>query len=89
MVDGSRWHGGGDAKLLALIGAFLGIEALPWIILISAGLGLVAGTILALRHRSGMLTPMPYGPFLILAAIIALVRAISSIISYSLIQPSS
>jgi leader peptidase (prepilin peptidase)/N-methyltransferase len=62
--------GGGDAKLLALIGAFLGVAMLPWICLISAGLGLIAGTILAWRNRSGLLTPIPYGPFLILAAII-------------------
>ncbi len=71
-LTGREGMGGGDAKLLALIGAFLGIEAVPGIILLSAGLGLVAGTILAIRHRSGRLTPMPYGPFLILAAITAL-----------------
>jgi leader peptidase (prepilin peptidase) / N-methyltransferase len=80
MLESIRWGykrltgrdgmGGGDAKLLALIGAFLGIAALPWVCLISAGLGLIAGTILALKNRSGLLTPMPYGPFLILAALV-------------------
>ncbi len=71
-LTGRDGMGGGDAKLLALIGAFLGIETLPWIILLSAGLGLIAGLSIAIRHRSGRLTPIPYGPFLILAAIIAL-----------------
>ena len=71
-LTGRNGMGGGDPKLLALIGSFLGIAALPWIIFVSAGLGLVIGTIMAVRHRTGRLTPMPYGPFLILAGLIAL-----------------
>lgn len=71
-LTGRDGLGGGDGKLLALIGAFLGVEALPWICCISAGLGVVAGTLVALRNRSGLLTPLPYGPFLILAALIVL-----------------
>ena len=73
-LTGRDGMGGGDAKLLALIGAFLGIESLPGIILVSAGLGAITGIIIAIRHRSGRLTPMPYGPFLILGALIALFR---------------
>jgi leader peptidase (prepilin peptidase) / N-methyltransferase len=71
-LTGRDGMGGGDAKLLALIGAFLGVEALPGIIVLSAGVGLVAGIIQAVRNRSGLLTPMPYGPFLCLAALIFL-----------------
>jgi leader peptidase (prepilin peptidase) / N-methyltransferase len=64
--------GGGDVKLLALIGAFLGIEALPLILLLSAGLGSVAGVILARRSGQGRLTAVPYGVFLALAGVIYL-----------------
>ena len=71
-LTGRDGMGGGDAKLLALIGAFLGIEILPGIILLSAALGLVAGLGIAIRHRSGRLTPMPYGPFLSLATVVFL-----------------
>jgi leader peptidase (prepilin peptidase)/N-methyltransferase len=71
-LTGRDGMGGGDAKLMALIGSFLGIAALPWVCLISAGLGLIAGAIVALKNRSGRLTPMPYGPFLILAAIVVI-----------------
>lgn len=72
-LTGRDGMGGGDAKLLALIGAFLGIEPLPWIIFLSAGLGLIAGLSLAIRHRASRLTPMPYGPFLCLATVFFLV----------------
>lgn len=75
-LTGRDGMGGGDPKLLALIGAFLGLEPLPWIIFSSAGLGLIAGIIIAIRHRSGRLTPMPYGPFLILATISYLVNQV-------------
>jgi leader peptidase (prepilin peptidase)/N-methyltransferase len=68
-LAGRRGLGGGDVKLLAMIGAFLGIEALPLVIVISAGLGALAGLILILAqspsHRRHWRTlSLPYGPFL-------------------------
>jgi leader peptidase (prepilin peptidase) / N-methyltransferase len=65
--------GGGDVKLLAMIGAFLGVEALPLVILISAGLGTLAGLIRLLAPGPGPAGPwrtlsLPYGPFLAAAA---------------------
>jgi leader peptidase (prepilin peptidase)/N-methyltransferase len=69
--------GGGDVKLLAFIGAFLGVEALPLVIFVSAALGSLAGLVLVLKGPRGQFgqwryTPIPYGPFLAAAAIIYL-----------------
>jgi leader peptidase (prepilin peptidase)/N-methyltransferase len=61
--------GGGDVKLLAMIGAFLGARALPWVIFVSAAAGSIAGLIAAWRSGRGRLTPVPYGPFLAGAAL--------------------
>jgi leader peptidase (prepilin peptidase)/N-methyltransferase len=76
-LTGKRGMGDGDVKLLALIGAFLGIRALPWVILISATLGSLAGLTLALwggRWRRGQWrhVSLPYGPFLAAAALLYL-----------------
>lgn len=69
-LTGREGLGGGDVKLMAMIGAFLGVEALPWVVLISALLGSVAGLWAALKSKQGVHTPIPYGPFLGAAAII-------------------
>lgn len=66
---GRRGLGGGDVKLLAMIGAFLGIESLPLVILISAGLGILTGLIQVLGQAPGprgqwRTLSLPYGPFL-------------------------
>ncbi len=71
---GKQGLGGGDIKLMAMIGAFLGVKSLPLIIFISAGLGTLVGLGMALargRWRSGewRTTSLPYGPFLALAAL--------------------
>jgi leader peptidase (prepilin peptidase)/N-methyltransferase len=70
---GRRGLGGGDVKLLAMIGAFLGIEALPLVILISAGLGILTGLIQVLGQAPGprgqwRTISLPYGPFLAVGA---------------------
>ncbi|AEB08686.1 prepilin peptidase [Desulfobacca acetoxidans] len=66
---GKQGMGGGDVKLLAMIGAFLGIQSLPWVIFLSASLGTLTGIILVLRkgrHPKETLRslPIPFGPFL-------------------------
>ena len=66
---GRRGLGGGDVKMLAMIGAFLGVWALPLVILISAGLGTLTGLILVLGQGRGArgqwrTISLPYGPFL-------------------------
>jgi len=69
--------GGGDVKLMALIGAFLGIKSLPFVIIFSAALGSVVGLAAALItgawRRGGWRTAaIPYGPFLAGAALLYL-----------------
>jgi leader peptidase (prepilin peptidase)/N-methyltransferase len=71
-LTGREGLGLGDVKLMAMIGAFLGVRALPWVVLISALLGSVAGLLTARKSGQGGHTPVPYGPFLGIAALIYL-----------------
>lgn len=64
--------GGGDIKLLAMIGAFLGWQALPFVIFGSSVLGVLAGIWPMLKHGKGGKTAIPYGPFLASAAMLYL-----------------
>ncbi|MGQ9499664.1 MAG: prepilin peptidase [Dissulfurimicrobium sp.] len=75
--------GGGDIKLLAMIGAFLGWKAIPLVIFISAGIGSVIGVSLILIHKAERRTAIPYGPFLAFAALISLLYGREITIWYS------
>ena len=61
--------GGGDVKLLAMIGAFLGWQMAALTVFISALIGSVVGIIAKLRMKGSYI---PYGPYLALGAIIAI-----------------
>jgi len=64
--------GGGDIKLLAMLGAFLGWQSLPFIILASSLAGSIIGlTAIALGKRSAA-ARIPFGPYLAAAAIVYL-----------------
>lgn len=56
--------GGGDIKLLAMIGAFLGWQSLPFVVFSSALLGSVIGIAAMVKQKKGGKTVIPYGPFL-------------------------
>ncbi len=73
LLTGKEGMGYGDFKLLAAIGAWLGWQMLPLVILLSSLVGAVIGlTMIGLRrHKSSQ--PMPFGPFLALAGWIALI----------------
>jgi leader peptidase (prepilin peptidase) / N-methyltransferase len=76
-LTGKMGMGGGDVKLLALIGAFLGLKSLPLVILVSAALGSLVGigaVLIAGNWRQGgwRVTAIPYGPFLAAAALLYL-----------------
>ena len=64
--------GGGDIKLLAMIGAFLGWQCLPFVVFGSSLLGSIAGLGAMIRQKKGGRTVIPYGPFLSLAALLYL-----------------
>ena len=64
--------GGGDIKLIAMIGAFLGWTNVLLTILISSFLGSVVGIFLMLFHGKDRKYPVPFGPFLAMGAILSL-----------------
>lgn len=66
-IDGM---GGGDIKLLAMLGAWLGWQSLPFIILVSSATGSVVGLIAMRSQKKGGQTRIPFGPFLSLAALV-------------------
>jgi leader peptidase (prepilin peptidase)/N-methyltransferase len=64
--------GGGDIKLLAMLGAFLGWKAILPIVFLSSLLGTVIGVPSMLLQKSDTKFAIPFGPFLAAAAIIYL-----------------
>ena len=62
--------GGGDIKLLAMIGAFLGWQSLPFVVFGSSILGAVVGIGAMEKQKKGGKTIIPYGPFLSTAALL-------------------
>ena len=69
-LTGREGMGGGDAKLLAMMGAFLGLQAIPFIIFSSSLVGSVAGlSIMAVQGKDRHLA-IPFGPYLVLGAIL-------------------
>ena len=72
LATGKEGMGYGDFKLLAALGAWLGWPMLPVIILLSSIVGAVVGIGLMVFGRHGRNTPIPFGPYLAAAGIIAL-----------------
>ena len=66
-IDGM---GGGDIKLLAMIGAWLGWQSLPFVIFASSLGGTIVGLIAMGYQKKGGRTRIPFGPFLSIAALI-------------------
>jgi leader peptidase (prepilin peptidase)/N-methyltransferase len=64
--------GGGDVKLLAMIGAFLGWKAVILTILLSSLIGSIVGIAVILWKGRDFKYAIPFGPFLSLGAVIAL-----------------
>lgn len=64
--------GNGDFKLLALIGAWLGWQVLPLVILLSSFVGAILGILLILSKGRDRYTPLPFGPYLAIAGWIAM-----------------
>jgi len=62
--------GGGDIKLLAMIGAFLGWQSLPFVVFGSSILGALVGMGAMAKQKKGGKTMIPYGPFLSIAALL-------------------
>ena len=72
LATGKEGMGYGDFKLLAAIGAWLGWQMLPLTILLSSLVGAVVGIVLIAVARHGRNVPIPFGPYLAAAGLIAL-----------------
>lgn len=72
LTTGKEGMGYGDFKLLAAVGAWLGWQVLPLTILLSSLVGAVVGIALIVLARHGRNVPIPFGPYLAAAGIIAL-----------------
>jgi len=72
LVTRKEGMGGGDVKLLAMMGAFLGWKAIPFILFASSLVGSVIGLILMKLTKSDGKLAIPFGPFLSLGAVIYL-----------------
>jgi leader peptidase (prepilin peptidase)/N-methyltransferase len=72
LATGKEGMGYGDFKLLAAIGAWLGWQLLPLTILASSFVGALVGIALIVFARHGRNTPIPFGPYLAAAGVIAL-----------------
>ncbi len=68
-VTGKEGMGGGDIKLLAMIGAMVGWKGVLYTIFVSSAVGTVVGIALMLRAGKGMKMSLPFGPFLSIGAI--------------------
>lgn len=72
LLTGREGMGYGDFKLLAAIGAWLGWQMLPLVILFSSIVGSMAGLGLMLIAKHGRHVPIPFGPYLACGGIVAL-----------------
>jgi len=72
LLTGKEGMGYGDFKLLAALGAWLGWQMLPVIILLSSAVGAVVGIALIVLAKRGRNIPIPFGPYLAAAGLLAL-----------------
>lgn len=73
LITGKEGMGYGDFKLLAALGAWLGWQYLPMIVLLSSLVGAVVGISLVLLKQHQRDIPIPFGPYLAAAGWIALI----------------
>ena len=72
LITGKEGMGYGDFKLLAALGAWLGWQAIPMIILLSSVVGTLGGVALMLIRRQGKDVPISFGPYLAIAGWVSL-----------------
>ncbi|MFQ5518765.1 MAG: prepilin peptidase, partial [Mariprofundus sp.] len=70
MLTGREGMGYGDFKLLAMLGAFMGWQALPFIILMSSIVGTLVGLVFLRLSKLGLRAEIPFGPYLAVAGMI-------------------
>jgi len=83
LITGKEGMGYGDFKLLAALGAWLGWQMLPLVILLSSAVGAVVGIIIIMMSGKDRNLQIPFGPFLAAAGWIALIWGDKIISNYS------
>jgi leader peptidase (prepilin peptidase)/N-methyltransferase len=68
LLRGIEGMGFGDVKLLAMLGAFLGLRSLLVVVLVGSVAGALVGLVLMVSAGRGMKYAIPFGPFLVLGA---------------------
>lgn len=82
LVTGKEGMGYGDFKLLAALGAWLGWQMLPLIVLLSAVVGAVTGMMMIAFRKHERSVPIPFGPYLAAAGWIAMLWGPNIIAAY-------
>ncbi len=72
LVTGKEGMGYGDFKLLAMLGAWLGWQMLPFIILCSSFVGAFLGILILMIQGKDKSTPIPFGPYLAISGLLAM-----------------
>ncbi len=70
LVTGREGMGYGDFKLLSMLGAFMGWQALPFTIFASSLVGAIIGSVLLVLAGKQMRSEIPFGPYLAAAGIL-------------------
>lgn len=71
LLTGREGMGYGDFKLLAALGAWLGWQQLPMVLLLSAGVGALVGISMILFLKHDKQIPIPFGPYLASAGLLS------------------
>lgn len=72
LLTGKEGMGHGDFKLMGMLGAWLGWQSLPAIVLLSSLVGAVVGVVLILARGHDRSVPIPFGPYIAAAGWITL-----------------
>ena len=72
LITGKEGMGYGDFKLLAALGAWLGWQSLPMVILIASLAGAIVGLFMMKMKNTEKDTPLPFGPYLAIAGWVSL-----------------
>ncbi|MBF9001599.1 prepilin peptidase [Vibrio nitrifigilis] len=82
LLTGKEGMGYGDFKLLAALGAWLGWQQLPVIVLLSSVVGVIFGVIQLRMQRKGLDKAFPFGPYLAIAGWISVLWGQDIIVWY-------
>ncbi len=72
VVRGKEGLGGGDVKLMAMIGAYTAWPGVLFTVLFASLAGCLVGIVMMLRKKEGLSTMLPFGPFLALGTLVYL-----------------